>query len=77
MTRSEREDGGSIPSRAANFMIKPFHQWKQEIVEADSKKHNVIIYFRWTREEFYSKYGVYVVKERNKKLIHDINSQQI
>ena len=58
-------------------MIKPFHQWKQEIVEADSKKHNVIIYFRWTREEFYSKYGVYVVKERNKKLIHDINSQQI
>jgi hypothetical protein len=52
-------------------MIKPFHIWKKEIIEADSKKHNVTLYFRWTREEFYSKYGAYVQKERSKKLTHD------
>jgi hypothetical protein len=52
-------------------MIKPFYQWKREIVKADSKKHNVPLYFRWTREEFYSKYGDYVKKERSKKLIQD------
>lgn len=45
-----------------NFMIKPFHQWKKEIVEADSKKHGVLIHYRWPKHEFYTRYGYYIQK---------------
>ena len=48
--------------------IKPFHQWKQEIVESDSKQHNVGVYYRWSKEEFYTKYGHYVSQERKKQI---------
>jgi hypothetical protein len=44
--------------------ILPFHEWKQRIVDEDSKKHGVTLYFRWTRQEFYTKYGHYVQKMR-------------
>ena len=46
-------------------MIKPFHQWKKEIVEADSKKHGVLIHYRWPKHEFYTRYGYYVQKMKS------------
>lgn len=48
-------------------MIKPFHQWKDEIVKQDSKEHNVLLYFRWPKHVFYQKYGHYVEQMRKKE----------
>lgn len=48
-------------------MIKPYHQWKKEIVEEDSKKHNVSVYYRWSKQEFYTKYGHYCNDERQRE----------
>jgi hypothetical protein len=49
--------------------IKPFHQWKSEIVKEDSKNLRNATYFRWTKEKFYAKYGQYCQQMRDKNKI--------
>jgi hypothetical protein len=48
--------------------IKPFWQWKADILEEDYQKYNCR-YYRWTKDGFYSKYGGYVQKMRDKNKI--------
>lgn len=48
--------------------VKPFHEWKDAIVKEDSKKHNVGLYFRWSKDDFYRNYGLYVQKMRSKTI---------
>ena len=49
-----------------NSNIKPFWQWKQEILIEDAEQCGILC-FRWTKDEFYEQYGHYVQKMRLKK----------
>ncbi len=46
--------------------ILTFHEWKDKIIKEDSKKNNSDLYFRWTKDEYYIKYGHYVNKMKDK-----------
>ncbi len=46
--------------------VKPFHQWKHEQVQADSKARGVVLYYR-LREWYWQAYGNCCQKIRNQK----------
>jgi hypothetical protein len=48
--------------------IKPFYQWKDEQIEKDSKKYNVVRYYR-CQEWYWEEYGKYCNKQRKRNEI--------
>ena len=43
--------------------VKPFHEWKEEVVKADSEKHGVFKFYR-LRDWYFKAYGAYCAKHR-------------